>query len=243
VVSAIDSTVPILGVPSGVKMYSSVFCIRPEKCAGIVDSLMEGNVRFRDGEILDIDEDAYRNNRLSIKLYGFARVPYIEDAVQSSKSEYGTEDEADKEAIAEFFAENVESDTLYILGAGTTVAKIAEKLGVEKTLLGVDAYYNGGIVGRDLDEGGILNLLKSYPKAKVVVTPIGSQGFVFGRGNQQLSERVLCRIGKENIIIVATPLKIHNIKKLRMDLENCENLRGYYKVLMGYGKYRIVKME
>ncbi len=243
VVSAVDSEVPILGVPSGVKMYSSVFCLRPEKCGEIIDAYARGEAKLRDGEVLDIDEDAYRNNVLRIKLYGFAKVPYVEDAVQSSKSEYGAEDEEDKEAIAEFFEENVESGVLYLLGAGTTVAKIAEKLGVEKTLLGVDAYYEGRIIARDLDEKSILELLNSYPRAKLVVTPIGAQGFVFGRGNQQLSERVLCRIGKENILIVATPLKISQISKLRMDLDNCENLRGYYKVLMGYGKYRVMKME
>ena len=243
VVSVVDSRVPILGVPSGVKMYSSVFCVRPEKCGAIIEAYARGDAKLRDGEVLDIDEDAYRNNVLKIKLYGFARVPYVEDAVQSSKSEYGVEDEEDKEAIAEFFAENVEPGVLYLLGAGTTIAKIAEKLGVEKTLLGVDAYLNGSIIARDLSEREILDLLDEYGAAKLVVTPIGSQGFVFGRGNQQISERVLCRIGRENIIIVATPLKIMNIDKLRMDLENCENLRGYYRVLIGYGKYRMVKME
>lgn len=243
VLEAIDSEIPMLGVPSGVKMYSSVFCITPEKCGYVVSSFIEGIAKVREGEVLDIDENAYRNNSLKLRIYGFAKVPYVPDMIQSSKSEYGYEDEEDKEAIAEFFVENMERDMLYIIGAGTTTAKIAEKMQVKKTLLGVDAYYNFKPVGMDLDEEAILDLLSRYRRAKIVVTPIGSQGFVFGRGNQQLSERVLCRVGRENIIIVATPLKLHHISKLRMDLENCENLRGYYRVLIGYGKYRMMKME
>lgn len=244
VVEVVNSKVPILGVPSGVKMYSSVFCVKPSKCGEIVKKFLKNEVKFKDAEVLDINEEAYRNNRLEIKLYGFARVPYIQDYIQNSKSEYyGEEEEEDKEAIAEFFAENVEKDVLYILGAGTTVKKIADKMNVEKTLLGVDAYYNGKVVGRDLDEKEILNILEKYPHAKLVITPIGSQGFVFGRGNQQISEKVLKRVGRENIIIVATPSKIRDIDKLRFDLDNCEFLKGYHKVLVGYGRYKVLKME
>ena len=244
VVSVVDSKLPVLGVPSGVKMYSSVFCVKPDKCGEIIKKFIRNEVKFRDAEVLDINEEAYRKNHLEIKLYGFARVPYIQDYIQNSKSEYyGEEEEEDKEAIAEFFAENVESGVLYFLGAGTTIKKIADKLNVEKTLLGVDAYYNGKIIARDLDEKGILNLLEKYPRAKLVVTPIGSQGFVFGRGNQQISEKVIKRIGKENIIIVATPTKIRDIEKLRFDLNNCEFLKGYHKVLVGYGRYKVLKME
>ena len=244
VVEVVDSKVPILGVPSGVKMYSSIFCVKPKKCGEIVKAFLRNEVKFRDAEVLDINEEAYRKNNLKIKLYGFARVPYILDYVQSSKSEYyGEEEEEDKRAIAEFFVENVEKNVLYILGAGTTIKKIADELKVEKTLLGVDAYYNGKIVARDLDEKGILNLLEIYPHAKLVVTPIGSQGFVFGRGNQQISEEVIKRIRKENIIIVATPTKIRNLDKLRFDVNNCEFLKGYYKVLVGYGRYKVLKME
>ncbi len=243
VVNVVGQKIPILGVPSGVKMYSSVFCVTPKSCAAVVEKFVNGEGKVKDGEVLDIDENAYRKNELKIKLYGFAKVPYYEDMVQSSKSEYGTEDEEDKEAIAEFFIENIEPNVLYILGAGTTTAKIAEMAKMEKTLLGVDAYYCGKRVGKDMSEKELLEIIEEYKKRKLVVTPIGSQGFVFGRGNQQLSERVLKKIGKENIIIVATPKKMSEIKKLRMDLDDCEFLKGYYKVLVGYGKYKMVKME
>ena len=244
VVDVVDGKVPILGVPSGVKMYSSVFAVNPEKAAEIVDKFVRGGVAIGDGEVLDIDEDAYRRNELKIRLFGYAKIPVVEDLIQSSKSEYGgVEEEEDKRSIAEFIAENMEKDTLYLLGAGTTVAKIAGVLGVEKTLLGVDALYNGEIVGKDLSEREILELIAKYPRTKIIITPIGAQGFIFGRGNQQFSARVLEKVGKENIIIIATPRKLRELEKLRIDIENGERLKGYYKVLTGYGRYKMMKVE
>ncbi len=244
VVKVADSKIPVLGVPSGVKMYSSIFAVNPEKAAEVVMKFLEGGAKLMDSEVLDIDENAYRKNKLRIKLFGYAKTPYVEDLIQSSKSEYvGSEEEEDKRWLAEFFVENIEKDTLYLLGAGTTVAKIAEVLGLEKTLLGVDALYNGKIIAKDLSENEILELIEKYPKVKIVITPIGSQGFIFGRGNQQFSERVLEKVGKENIIIVATSRKIRELKKLRIDLENAQKFRGYYKVLVGYGKYKLMKVE
>ena len=244
VVEIADSKIPILGVPSGVKMYSSIFAVNPQKAAEVVVYFLEGKTKLMDSEVLDIDEDAYRKNKLRIKLFAYAKTPYVEDLIQSSKSEYvGEEEEEDKKWIAEFFVENMDGNTLYLLGAGTTVNKIAEVFGLKKTLLGVDALYNGKIIERDLSENDILKLINKYPKVKIVITPIGSQGFIFGRGNQQFSERVLEKVGKENIIIVATPRKVRELKKLRIDLENAQKFRGYYKVLVGYGKYKLMRVE
>ncbi len=244
VVGVVDAKIPVLGIPSGVKMYSSVFAVSPEKGGEIISAVLRGRFSLRDAEVLDIDEDMYRANRLQIKLFGTAITPYVEDLVQSSKAEYGGEEEEEaKENIAEFVVENMERDTLYILGAGTTVAKIAEKLGVEKTLLGIDALYNGKIIARDLAERDLLELLKRYHKVKLIITPIGSQGFIFGRGNQQLSTEVLRKIGRENIVVIATPTKLQGLEKLRIDVEGGDFLKGYYKVIYGYGRYRVMRAE
>ncbi len=243
VLSVVGTSVPILGVPSGVKMYSSVFCITPQHCGMIVKEMIRGNAKVGDGEVLDIDEEAYRENKLKIRLYGFAKVPYMPNMIQNSKSEYGAEDEEDKDAIADFISEEIEDKVLYILGAGTTTAKIAEKLGWKKTLLGVDAYCCDEEIALDVDEKTLFQLVSKYDAKKLIVTPIGSQGFLFGRGNQQISERVLRNVGKENIVVVATPRKLSEISTLKMDLDDCEFLKGYYKVLMGYGKYRVIKLE
>jgi len=150
------------------------------------------------------------------------------------------------EALAEAIAEEIlEGDGIYFLGSGSTLKLIKERLGIDGTLLGVDVVEvkdgRARLLVKDATERDLLRFVDRNPR--IVVTVVGGLNFLFGRGNQQISERVLCRIGKENIIIVATPLKLRNLKKLRMDLENCENLRGYYRVLMGYGKYRVIKME
>ena len=243
VASVVNSEIPVLGIPSGVKMYSAVFSLTPEIGAKIVEEFFNGNTMLVDSEVMDIDEDAYRKNQLKIKLYSYMRVPHFRDYVQSSKSEYGGDAEGEKEEIGEFFRDNIAEDTLYILGAGTTTKKIGEILGVDKTLLGVDAYFNGKMLKRDLNEREILKLIDEYKNVRIVITPIGSQGFIFGRGNLQISERVLKKLEKKDIIIVATPTKLRDLKKLRIDLDNCNHLRGYYKILCGYGRYKLMKIE
>lgn len=142
--------------------------------------------------------------------------------------------------------ELVEECTLYILGPGSTIARIAEKMGVKKTLLGVDAVHNGRLVGVDLNERGILELLERYGKVKIVVTPIGGQGFILGRGNQQISPEVLRRVSKDDLIVVATPDKLRGLKSLRVDTgdrEVDERFKGYVRVLVGYDKWRMVRVE
>lgn len=248
VTSAIDARVPLLGVPSGVKMYSSVFAVNPEAAARIIAAYARGEAGLRDAEILDIDEEAYRRGELRIQLYGYVKTPYLEGLLQASKEPstgLGSEEE-NKEAIARFFVDALyKRCTLYILGPGTTVKAIADALGVEKTLLGVDAVHNGVLVGRDLDEKGILALLDRYPRAKLVVTPIGGQGFLFGRGNHQISPEVIRRVGRENIVAVATRHKMRGIRMLRVDTGDPEldrELRGYIRVVEDYGEIRMVRV-
>ena len=240
------SEVPIIGIPSGVKMYSSCFAYSPERAAEIVDAFIEGRASLKEAEILDIDEERYRRGEFSVKLYGTAKVPYIEGAVQSAKAEYsGGDEESAKEEIAEYIVEEMESDTLYIIGAGSTTSAIARKLGQEKTMLGVDAYINGNLIAKDLDEKAILQLLKEHPKAKLIISPIGAQGFVFGRGNQQISPEVLRTIGKENVLIISTPGKMASTHELHIytgDKEIDDSLRGYVRVLTGYGRWKMKRL-
>ncbi len=241
VASVVSKNVPILGIPSGVKMYSSVFAVSPEKGAYVLKAFIEHKASIKDGEVLDIDEEAYRHNRFSVKLYAIVKVPFVSDMVQSSKSVYHGDDEQEKNDIAEFFVEEIyDPKTLYFFGAGTTVARIAEVLGVKNTLLGVDAIYNQKNIGADLSEKEILTLLKKYKNAVIVISPIGSQGFIFGRGNQQFSEEVIKMVGKNNILVVATPTKLRDLDTLKADISL--NIEGYIKVLCGYQRYKIMKI-
>lgn len=240
--SVIEREIPLIGIPAGVKMHSAVFAISPRSAAKVVQLFVEGEVEVRDAEIMDTDEDAYRRNELRMTVFGYARTPYEPVLVQQGKSIFQTvSEERAKEEIAKFACEFMRDGSLYILGAGTTIYKIAELLGLgeEKTLLGVDAVKDGKLVGKDLNEQELLHLLEKEEdkKVKILVSPIGAQGFIFGRGNQQLSAKVLEKVGVENVIVLATPHKLNETPVLLVDTgseELDEQLSGYRSVVSGY---------
>ncbi|MCC6033095.1 MAG: ATP-NAD kinase, partial [Desulfurococcaceae archaeon] len=146
--------------------------------------------------------------------------------------------EEEKWGIAKYFIEDyMLPDILYFLGPGTTTKAVTDLLGLKKTLLGVDAVYNGELVGRDLSESEILDLIRRYEHASLVVSVIGRQGYVFGRGNQQFSARVLRLVRKDNIFVLATPSKLAEIKYLLIDVGDPElelELSGYWRLITGY---------
>ncbi|MCD6301863.1 MAG: NAD(+)/NADH kinase, partial [Staphylothermus sp.] len=189
---------------------------------------------------------AYREDKLVIKLYCYLKIPLVKQYVQSSKTIYeGLEEAENKKAIAQYIVENMEPDILYILGPGSTVKEINKLLGIPYTLLGVDVIINNQLLAKDADERTLLKIIEKYGKAKIIVTPIGGQGFIFGRGNQQISPNVIRRVGKDNILVISTKRKISNIDYLRVDTGDPsvdEMLRGYIKVLVDYGKYVVKKV-
>ncbi|MEM1939412.1 MAG: ATP-NAD kinase family protein [Acidilobaceae archaeon] len=239
---------PVLGVPSGVKVYSGVFAINPKVAATIAWKFLYEGALLTEREVLDIDEDEYRAGRLKLKLHGYLKTPVVEGLVEGSKSAFSYDEEENLEAIAEYIVENMEDNTLYILGPGRTIEKIALKLGLKKTPLGVDAVYNRRIVGLDLDEKRLVELVKSYPKAKIIISPIGGQGFLLGRGNQQISPDVLRLVGLDNIIIVSSKSKLRSFKTLKVDtgddyVDNAVRARGYFRVITGYNEEAVVRVE
>ena len=207
---------PLLGIPAGVKMYSAVFAIDPAVAAELVRESDTGNLR--DSEILDVDEEAYRAGELRTRIFGIARTPSGAGKVQSAKQVYEEPDEERaKQEIARFMQEVMLPDTLYLLGAGTTTEAIAHRLGVKKTLLGVDAIKDGILVAADVNEKTILDLAGREKEVRIVISPIGAQGFILGRGNQQISARVIRRAGRTHIIVVATPHKLAELPELYID--------------------------
>lgn len=238
---------PVVAVPSGVKMFSSVFAVNPRAAAEMVDSFIKGT-DLKEEEVMDIDEDAFRNNKLSATLYGYLNVPYVKRLLQSGKEASRTDKHTmeDKEGIARHIIEEMDDETLYLFGPGTTTKAITDKLNLSKTLLGVDAVFKRKLVGKDLNEEGILKLLKKYNKVKIVITPIGGNGFIFGRGNKQFTFDVIRRIGKENIIVVGTEPKLRNLNCLRIDtgsLEVDKILQGYIKVVTGYREKMMMEVR
>lgn len=243
IVGMIDARAPILGIPAGVKMHSSVFALTPQKAADAVEAF-EKHRRVRDGEVMDVDEVGVRSGVVRAKLFGVAKIPDDSSSIQSTKDAYHSGDADDEaEELGAYLAENMASDTYYVLGPGTTTAAVAKHLGVEKTILGVDAYLNRSIVLRDASEKDLLGLLGTGRPAKIFVSPIGAQGFFFGRGNQQISPDVIRLVGADNVIVIATPTKLAATAELRVDTGDPDldaAFRGRIKVVTGYGRRRLV---
>lgn len=245
---AIDLSIPVVAIPSGVKMFSSVFAINPRAAAEIVDKFIEDIVKIDEGEVLDINEESFREGILDSKLYGYLNIAKVVNLLQAGKdsSKIGKTTEENKNEIAQQIIENLESDTLVLLGPGTTVKAISNQLKLPKSLLGVDALYNNEIVGIDLNEKGILELLPKYKKAIIIVSPIGGQGFIFGRGNKQFTPRIIDKIGRNNIKIVSTEDKIRKLRYLMVDtgdIRTDEILKGYIKVIIGYKEELIIEIK
>ncbi|MCX6647892.1 MAG: ATP-NAD kinase family protein [Candidatus Bathyarchaeota archaeon] len=244
---AIDGKVTALGIPTGVKIHSGVYAVSPAAAGALAAKYLNGEVTsVQDSEVMDIDEEAFRDNRLSARLYGYLRVPREEAYVQGSKEATPVQEDENLKAIAADLADEMRPDTLYVLGPGSTISSVAEHLGLAKTLLGVDVVQGGRIVASDVNEDQLLKIVAGR-KAKIVVTVIGGQGFVFGRGNQQISPRVLRAVGRENIVIAATPAKLATLhgKPLLVDTGDPAldaELTGYTCVVTDYGRrvvYRI----
>jgi len=246
IAGVIGKRVPILGIPSGVKMHSSVFANTPEDAGRVIQGFFDRRQTV-EREVMDVDEEAFRAGRVSARLFGIAIVPDSSDNLQPRKSPTDASTEADEiEEIVEYLSQNIEPGTLYLLSTGSTVGAVSRKLGIERNDLAVNAIFGGQQVAHDLAEKEILALIQKYEKTKIVVTPIGGQGFVFGRGNQQFSAEVLRAVGNDDIVIIAGPTKLSRIKSLRVDTGDAdvnERLKGYWKVLTGYAKYRAVLLQ
>jgi predicted polyphosphate/ATP-dependent NAD kinase len=201
-------------------------------------------------DILDLDEERYRRGEWAVRMYRTALTPFEPAYTQAAKVliAAGTDDD-DKRAIAEFLCEEIAASPrlLYILGPGSTLMAIADALDVDKTLLGIDAVVGGQLAASDLDESHLLALLDEYPEARLVLSPIGAQGFLVGRGNLPLSPCVLRRVGADNLVVVATPAKLARTGALRFDsgdtdLDDELAGTGYLSVVTGYRRRRMVKV-
>jgi predicted polyphosphate/ATP-dependent NAD kinase len=232
VADTLDGTdTPLLGVPGGVKVYSSVFAVSPEDAADVVATFERTERR----EVMDIDEDAYREGAVDPELRAVVRVP-VGESLQSSKQTGG----GNVESLAEGFADGVEPGVTYVLGPGSTLGTIEAALGVEGSPLGVDVWRDGEMLVTDATEAEILNALAE--RNVIVVSPIGGQGFVFGRGNPQLSPAVIRRCDVE---VVASRSKLDDIGRLRVDTDDPEldaDLRGWTQVRVGRFERRLMEI-
>jgi len=244
IVEVVGTRVPVLGIPSGVKMFSGVFAATPAKAAEVLLMFLRGETVLVEREVMDIDEKAYREGRLSASLRGIALTPYVSSLIQNGKdTATGDNLELMKESIAARIVEEMKQDAYYVLGPGSTVTKVAEFLGVEKTVLGIDILLNRKLVAVDVDEKTLLETVKG--DAFIILSPLGGQGTLLGRGNQPISPTVLRKVGLENIIAIATPQKLLVLKTLSVDTGDSEldsELRGYRRVIVGYHETKVMKV-
>lgn len=242
--NAVGQRQPVLGIPTGVKIHSAVFATNPLSAGDLAASYLQGKVSsLREAEVMDIDEEAFRQGIVSAKLYGYLKIPFERRLVQNLKTPSSPGEQVAMAAIAADVVGNMEEGWLYIIGPGTTTRAITSRLGLDKTLIGVDVVAEGKLVAADVNESQLLELLEGR-KAKIIVTPIGGQGYIFGRGNQQISPKVIEKVGKENIIVVSTIGKIHSLRGRPLwvdsgDRQVDEMLSGYIRVVTGYDE-RIV---
>ncbi|MHA2155153.1 MAG: ATP-NAD kinase family protein [Candidatus Hodarchaeales archaeon] len=244
---AIEGKVVTLGIPTGVKIQSAVFARNPTRAGELALAfLQERTHRVRETEVMDIDEDLFREGIVRAKLYGYLKIPYERAHVQSSKAGSPETESFAHQAIAEEIIENMETDYFYIVGPGTTTRAIMDKLQLANTLLGIDLIYNKKLIANDLNESKIVHHIQGK-KVKLIITPIGGQGYILGRGNQQLSPDIIQKIGRENIIVIATRNKLNSLNGQPLLVDSGDKgvdelLCGYIGIITGYREKSIYKV-
>ena len=247
VYNSIRDTQVVLGIPAGVKVHSAVFACNPATAGELAALFLQGKAKkVREVEVMDIDENDYRKGILSARLYGYLKIPFKRSYVQNLKAGSSGDEKYYQEAIAHEIIENMSSEYVYIIGPGTTTRAVMEKLSLESSLLGVDLVYKRKLIRKDVSEKELLEGIKGK-KAKLIITPIGGQGYLLGRGNQQVSPEVIKKVGKENIIIISTQQKINSLfgRPLLVDTGDATSdrlLSDYFRVITGYRESVIYKV-
>lgn len=238
--SAVPSQLPVIGIPAGVKIHSAVYALSPPAAGRALKAALLSSFRIREAEVMDIDEELYRQGILKAKLYGYLTVPVVHGTMQKPKAA-SHNSENDIAGICEEIKERMRSrgeDICYILGAGSTVFAVKKSLGFKGTLIGLDLYQNGQVISEDVTEKELLKITGER-ECCLIITAIGGQGHIFGRGNQQVSPAVLRQIARENIWIVAAASKIYSLPEQSLYVDTGdeaadERLRGYWKVIVGW---------
>ena len=242
---------PVIGVPTGVKMHSGCFASSPKAAAEVLASWIGGDLLIASTEVLDLDEELYRQGKWVVRIYAEAMTPSSPRWMQGAKMrvEASGEDEV-VEGIAEHIEETiVEDDRLVLWGSGGTLRTIGKIIGFELTTLGIDATRGSQQVGTDINEREILEILDSHEgPVTLLLSPMGGQGFLIGRGNLQLSPNVLKRIGVDGVLGIVTPAKLLTLRSLRIEtgdegLDSLFSEKKYLKVLQGYRTTRVLPVS
>lgn len=235
----------VLGIPAGVKIHSGVYAVSPEAAGLLVKDLIHGKIlSLLSADVMDIDEAAFRDGVVKAKKYGYLNVPGALQYVQAVKNGGKEVEELVLEDIAAEVIESMEDDTYYVIGSGTTCAAIMQQLGLANTLLGSDIVFQGNLYKSDAIEADFLALLEAGKNLKFVITVIGGQGHILGRGNHQLSPKVIRFTGWNNFEVIATKSKLQTLEGRPLltdtgDFKLDQQLKGSKRVITGYRDYVI----
>ncbi|SMF34730.1 Predicted polyphosphate-or ATP-dependent NAD kinase [Alteromonadaceae bacterium Bs31] len=246
--SVIDPTLPVLGIPSGVKMHSGVFAVTPKAAASVTARLILGELTaLAEQEVRDIDEDAFRRNIVKSRYYGDMFVPLENTYVQHVKQGGMEVEELVLLDMAAELRERIEqhcSPLLVIFGPGSTVQAVQEELSCETTLLGVDVYVFDSLKPTlkklDVNSEDLEQIVSCWKhEIRLIITAIGGQGHIIGRGNQQLLPQTLRAIGKQNIWLLATKRKLQNLQGRPLLVDSSDacldaEWEGLIPVICGY---------
>jgi len=239
---------PVIGIPAGCKIHSAVYAVTPVHAGELLSLLIRGRpLAVKEASVMDIDEEAFRHDQVKARRYGHLIVPAENQYMQNMKEGGVEHEELVLQDIAAFVIDGMEDDVLYFVGSGTTPKAIMDELGLASTLLGVDVVKNRELLASDVNEQQILALLEDHPRAKIILTIIGGQGHLLGRGNQQFSPEVLRHIGKENIKVIATAAKIRALdgQPIRVDSGDeklNDELSAMTQVITGYDEQVLYKI-
>ena len=248
VAAAVGSRQTALGVPAGVKIHSPVYAVRPEAAGALALSFLKGACgQTREAEVVDIDEAAYREGRVNTSLYGYLQIPYERRFLQNSKAPSPLSERSQQVNIAWEMLDQMRSGVYYLIGPGSTTQTLMDVLELPNTLIGVDLICDKKLVQSDLCEREILARLAER-ETHLILTPTGGQGFLLGRGNQQLSPAVLRQIGRERLHVLATQEKLFHLsgRPLLVDTGDREvdaMLSGYVRAIIGSMEEQVVKIS
>ena len=240
VASVVGLEKPMIGIPCGVKMHSGVFAVTPEAAGRLVADLAAARAPragYRRVEIMDIDEEALRAGHLNARLYGYVRAPHIRNLVQHAKATPPLADEGMLEALGHEVADEMEAGVTYLIGPGTTAKRPMDALEMPSALLGVDVVRDGKLLASDVTRSEAIAIAGDGPMA-IVAGVTGGQGFVFGRGNQQIGPDAIRRCWPDRVVILASADKLQRLSSPELivdtgDPDLDEQLRGYARVRTG----------
>jgi len=232
---------PVIGIPCGATMQSGVFAATPAAAGMLALAFLRGECRaLRDQDVLGRGGLAPGATRIEPIAYGRLRVPYDRDLVPGPKLS-APADAAQLEQVVAAALALMDSDTCILFGPGSTKLAVLARIGLAGTLVGVDVILRGKLIAADVNEPQLARLLQHHDKARIIITPVGGQGFLFGRGNQPLSARVIRAVGVENISVISTAAKLQALggRPLRVDLDDADLLRRFplnVRVVTGSGE-------